>query len=168
MKLRWYIDRVSRMSAREVSSRAGVAVRQRYWANPGRRPSGLRSVLPGPRTAAVALPRTGIVAKPAIIQAADELLAGRWPLFHLRPAIVGERPDWFRDPASGIASAPGTYAFAVPYRDEAAVGNAKYVWELSRPQATTVLAAAWWLTGDARYLEQAEGIAAQTLDPTIV
>ncbi len=154
MRLRWYLDRISRMSAREISSRAGVAIRQRYWADASRRPRGLRSVVPGPRTAAVALPRPDILAAPAVIRAADELLAGRWPLFHLRPAIVGERPDWFRDPASGIASTPGTYAFAVPYRDEAAAGNAKYVWELSRHQATTVLASAWWLTGHERYAER--------------
>ena len=154
MKLRWYLDRVSRMSAGEIASRAGVAARQRYWASPRRRPNGLRSVLPGARTAAVALVRPSPVDAPAVIRAADELLAGRWPLFHLRPAVVGEQPDWFRDPASGVASAPDTYAFAVPYRDETAVGNAKYVWELSRHQATTVLAAAWWLTGDDRYAER--------------
>ncbi len=152
MKLRWYLDRISRMSAGEISSRAGVAVRQRYWASARRRPDGLRSVR-GPRGAAVALARQPVSA-PAVIAAADELMAGRWPLFHLRPAMVGEQPDWFRDPASGVASAPDTYAFAVPYRDEAAVGNAKYVWELSRHQATTVLAAAWWLTGDDRYAER--------------
>ena len=153
MKLRWYLDRVSRMSVGEISSRAGVAVRQRYWASPGRRPEGMRSVLPGARTATVALARSAIDA-PAVLAAADELLAGRWPLFHLRPALVGELPNWFRDPASGIVSDAGTYAFDVPYRDEALVGNAKYVWELSRHQATTVLAVAWWLTGDDRYAER--------------
>ena len=153
MMWRWYVDRLSRMSVGEISSRAGVAVRQRYWASKRRRPDGLRSVLPGPRTATVALKRPSLEAQ-AAVAAADELMAGRWPLFHLRPAIVGERPDWFRDPASGIASEPGIYAFAVPYRDEAQVGNAKYVWELSRHQATTVLASAWWLTGDDRYAER--------------
>lgn len=154
MKLRWYLDRVSRMSPAEIGSRAGVAVRQRYWANSRRRPDGLRSVLPGVRQAAVALERPGPAGARAVVAAADGLLSGRWKLFHLRPALVGERPDWFRDPASGAASCPATYAFAVPYRDEAAVGNAKYVWELSRHQATTVLASAWWLTGDDRYAER--------------
>ena len=32
-------------------------------------------------------------------------------------------------------------------------GNVKEVWELSRHQHLTVLAAAWWLTGDERYAE---------------
>ncbi len=153
MKLRWYLDRVGRMSAAEIASRFGIAIRQRHWASARRRPDGLRSVLPGSRQAAVALARHP-VSVPAVIAAAKEFLAGRWPLFHLRPALVGDIPDWFRDPASGITSDPKIYAFDVPYRDEAAVGNAKYVWELSRHQATTVLAAAWWLGGDERYAER--------------
>ncbi len=37
-------------------------------------------------------------------------------------------------------------------------GNVKQVWELSRHHHLTVLAAAWWLTGDERY---AEAVAAQ-------
>jgi len=153
VRLRWYVDRIRRMSLGEILSRAGVALQQRYWSRASRRPNGLGRVLPGRREAAVALERHPIEA-PAVVVAADRLMAGQWPLFHLRPALIGEQPDWFRDPASGIASAPHTYAFAVPYREEAAVGNAKYVWELSRHQATTVLAAAWWLTGDDRYAER--------------
>ena len=43
---------------------------------------------------------------PAVIAAADMLLAGEWPIFHLQPASVGEVPDWFRDPSTGRASAP--------------------------------------------------------------
>ncbi|RZM08416.1 MAG: heparinase, partial [Sphingomonas sp.] len=153
MKLRWYLQRVGRMSAGEIASRFGVAIRHRHWASAWRRPDGLRSVLPGRREAAVALARHPVT-MPAVIAAADDLLAGRWPLFHLRPASMGEIPDWFRDPASGITSDAKTYAFDVPYRDEAVVGNAKYAWELSRHQAITMLAAAWWLGGDERYADR--------------
>ena len=153
MRLRWYLDRVGQMSAGEIAARVGVAIRQRHWASARRRPDGLRSVLPGHRDAAVVLARHP-TAVPTVIEAADALLAGRWPLFHLHPALVGEIPDWFRDPASGISSDAGTYAFDVPYRDEAVVGNAKYAWELSRHQVITVLAAAWWLGGDERYADR--------------
>ena len=96
----------------------------------------------------------GAPASRAVIAAADRLMAGEWPVFHLRDAEVGEAPDWFRDPLTGMTSGPGTYAFEVPYRDEATVGNIKYLWEMSRHQATTLLAAAWWITGEERYAER--------------
>ena len=155
MKLRWYLDRVSRMSVGEIASRGGVAVRQRYWRDARRRPDGMSQMLLGTREARVELAR-GVAAPAtmrATVAAAEALLAGQWPIFALRPAAVGVRPDWQRDPASGVAGSAGVYAFDVPYRDEALVGNAKYVWELSRHQATTVLASAWWLTGEERFAE---------------
>ncbi len=43
----------------------------------------------------------------------------------------------------------------MPYRDEARVGNIKFVWELSRHQPATLLACAWWITGDPAYAERA-------------
>jgi hypothetical protein len=90
----------------------------------------------------------------AVIAAADGLLAGEWKLFHLRLTGLAPEPDWFRDPLTGtVAPRTGT-AFGVPYRDEAAVGNIKFVWELSRHQATTLLACAWWLTGRDEYAER--------------
>jgi hypothetical protein len=46
----------------------------------------------------------------------------------------------------------------VDHRDEAVTGNVKAVWELSRHHHLTVLAGAWWLTGDDRY---ADVVAAQ-------
>ncbi|HET7822296.1 MAG TPA: alginate lyase family protein, partial [Ornithinibacter sp.] len=49
-------------------------------------------------------------------------------------------------------------AFRVDHRDETVTGNVKSVWELSRHHHLTVLAAAYWLTGDSRY---ADVVAAQ-------
>ena len=159
MKLAWYVHRLGRMSVDEVSARVQVAARQRYWANPGRRPSGLETLRPGPRRAEAALrraqaPQRTSAGAAAVIAAADRLMGGQWPVFHLRDATVGQVPDWFRDPLTGRVAPAGTYAFAVPYRDEGKVGNIKYVWELSRHQATTMLACAWWLTGEDRYAER--------------
>ena len=146
------------MSAAEVSARVQIAARQYYWLTPSRRPDGLERLRPVVRRAAVTLPRAaGPPAGPArdaVIAAAERLLAGQWPIFHLQPAEVGAVPEWFRDPLTGRIAPPDTYAFAVPYRDEAKVGNIKYVWEMSRHQATTLLACAWWLTGDARFAER--------------
>ena len=159
MRLGWYVRRLGRMSPAELPGRVGTAVRQRAWASPARRPGGLDRLLPGERSATVALRRAdapapespGVV---ALVAAADQLLAGSWPVFHLQ-APVDAAPDWFGDPLTGRTAPHDTYAFTVPYRDENRVGNVKFVWELSRHQAASALAAAWWATGDDRYAERA-------------
>ena len=157
MRLGWYLHRLRRMSAAEVLARVQVTAWQRYWANSHRRPNGLRTLHRGRRTATVALRRddapSGTSAASLAIAAADRLLAGEWPIFHLDHAAIGA-PDWFRDPLTGIAAPRDRYAFTVSYRDENQVGNIKFVWELSRHQATTVLASAWWLSGNPAYAER--------------
>ena len=60
-------------------------------------------------------------------------------------------PDWFLDPVTGQRAPDTRFAFAVNHRDEASTGNVKQVWEMSRHHHLTVLAAAWWLTGEDRY-----------------
>lgn len=159
MRLGWYLSRLRRMSAAEISGRVHVAVRQRYWSVPALRPAALGSVLAGARHSPVTLSRTMAPAPEAasaraVVLAAERLLAGEWPIFDLRPAVVGAAPDWFRDPLTGRETSSDIYAFDVPYRQEERVGNIKYLWELSRHQATTVLASAWWITGDDRYADR--------------
>ena len=65
-----------------------------------------------------------------------------------------ERPDWFYDPVTGRRSAPDAYAFSLDQRDESAVGNIKQVWEVNRLQHLTLLAVAWYLTGEDAYAER--------------
>jgi hypothetical protein len=65
-----------------------------------------------------------------------------------------ERPDWFYDPVTGSRSAPDKYAFALNQRDESAVGNIKQVWEVNRLQHLTLLAVAWYLTGEEAYAQR--------------
>ena len=62
-------------------------------------------------------------------------------------------PDWFLDPVTGRRAPDRRFAFAINHRDEGETGNVKQVWEMSRHHHLTVLAAAWWLTGDDRYAE---------------
>ena len=57
-------------------------------------------------------------------------------------------PDWSLDPKTGRRAPTDAYAFDVPYRDEHAVGDVKQLWEPSRHQHLTVLAAAYAVTGD--------------------
>ena len=47
-------------------------------------------------------------------------------------------PDWSLDPDTGRRAPDRSYCFAVDHRDTSAVGNVKYVWELSRHEHLTV------------------------------
>ncbi|MEU3502358.1 alginate lyase family protein [Streptomyces hundungensis] len=62
-------------------------------------------------------------------------------------------PDWWYDPKTGRRAGHG-HAFDVPYRDESVVGDIKQIWEPSRHQYLTVLAAAYAITGEDRYAER--------------
>ncbi|WP_327318824.1 heparinase II/III family protein [Streptomyces sp. NBC_01235] len=148
----WYLRRLSRMGPREVGGRVGDAVRRRRW----------RSALPdcpsvtGARFTAV-LPAGAVAAVPPdaakrLIAEADRLMSGHAEYFGVdRDDLVD--PDWWYDPKTG-RRAPWGYAFDVPYRDEDAVGDIKQIWEPSRHQYLTVLAAAYAVTGDERYAER--------------
>ena len=157
MNARWYLRRLTRMSPGEVYARAADAGRQRLWSRRAARPLPLPPLCAGLRKTAAGLQRNQApdgAAAEAVVAAADKLLAGEWPLFHLRLTGVAEEPDWFRDPLTGTIAPRTGVGFFVPFRDEAAVGNIKFVWELSRHQATTLLACAWWLTGREVYAER--------------
>ena len=52
-------------------------------------------------------------------------------------------------PVTGQRAPADRYAFRIKHRSEAETGNVKQIWELSRHQHLTVLAAAWFLTRDA-------------------
>jgi hypothetical protein len=145
------------MSPGEAARRGQALVRQWWWSAESRRPDLLATVLPGAREARFLLPRSGGVsneAETAVLEAAEALLRGEWRLFHLRLADLPAEMDWSRDPLTG-RRAPPVYCFDVPYRNEDAVGNIKFVWEMSRHQPVTLLACAWWLSGDDRFAESA-------------
>ncbi|MFD9325000.1 alginate lyase family protein [Streptomyces sp. NPDC060065] len=152
MSVGWYLRRLSRMGPREVGGRAGDAVRRRRW----------RSARPdcpsvtGARFTAV-LPAGTIAAIPPdaakrLIAEADRLMDGHAEYFGVVRDDLTD-PDWWCDPKTG-RRAPSGYAFDVPYRNEDAVGDIKQIWELSRHQYLTVLAAAYAITGNERYAER--------------
>ncbi|MBP8533470.1 alginate lyase family protein [Streptomyces sp. MK37H] len=152
MSAGWYLRRLSRMGPREVGGRVGDAVRRRRW----------RSALPdcpsvtGARFTAV-LPAGTIAAVPPdaakrLIAEADRLMAGHAEYFGVDRDDLAD-PDWWYDPKTG-RRAPSGYAFDVPYRNEDAVGDIKQIWEPSRHQYLTQLAAAYAITGDERYAER--------------
>ncbi|MEU1271733.1 alginate lyase family protein [Streptomyces sp. NPDC005799] len=152
MSAGWYLRRLSRMGPQEVAGRVGDAVRRRRWR--GAPPEG--PGVTGGRFTAV-LPAGTIAALPPdavkrLVADADRLMDGHAEFFGVVRDDLTD-PDWWFDPKTG-RRAPAGYAFDVPYRSEDAVGDIKQIWEPSRHQYLTQLAAAYAVTGDERYAER--------------
>ncbi len=151
----WYLWRLSRMGPQEIVGRVVTAARIRRWRG---RLDTLASAgsdwLPERRFTA-ALP-DGVVAtvpdnaRTRLTKTADRLMDGYADYFGVtRDDLVS--PDWSFDPRTGRRAPADVYAFDINYRDEQAVGDIKQLWEPSRHQHLTILAAAFALTGDDRY-----------------
>lgn len=85
-------------------------------------------------------------------QAADEILNGRLPVFALHDNKFPPSSDWNRDPLTGT-KAPLSFGKTLNYRDEAIVGDIKYLWEPNRHLHLVTLAQAYNLTKEHRYLD---------------
>ncbi|MEV5548331.1 alginate lyase family protein [Streptomyces sp. NPDC052309] len=152
MSAGWYLRRLSRMGPQEVAGRVGDAVRRRLWRSarpdcPSVTGAGFTAVLPAGTTAAVPPD-----AAKRLVAEADRLMYGHAEFFGVVRDDLAD-PDWWYDPKTG-RRAPWGYAFDVPYRDEDAVGDIKQIWEPSRHQYLTQLAAAYAITGNERYAER--------------
>lgn len=86
------------------------------------------------------------------IAAAERILQGRYDVFAQRDTALGFPPDWNRDPKSGRC-APMVFGRTLNYRDEALVGDIKYLWEINRHLEIVTLAQAYHLDGDRRFAE---------------
>lgn len=157
MNLGWYALRLASMSPAEVAGRAHDELIRRRW-----RRRQVTDADADPTSTPVArpafaarLPRDGdAVPEEACVrlkEAAEGLLGGRWPIFGYERDDMAPAPDWFLDPATGRRAPERAYCFDIDYREPGAVGNVKQVWEPSRHQHLTVLAAAYHLHGDERY-----------------
>ena len=160
-RLGWYARRVARMSPAEMAWRTRDQVIQAAWSRrqvtrdmldaATRAPAGERAfaaVLP-PGAAARIPEEAGM----ALLDSADRLLRGEWEILGVQRTDLAQ-PDWFRDPVTDRRSAPDRYAFRIDHRSEDQVGNVKQVWEVSRLQHLTVLAAAWYLSRDDKYADR--------------
>ena len=153
------------MSPAEIAWRVREQAIRRAWARRQVRPGQVASLPPLRGAAGGASARFTAVLPPArrrlcpsrpgtaIIADADRLLKGEWEMLGVVRTDM-EQPDWFHDPVTGRRSAPEAYAFRINQRDEAAVGNIKQVWEVNRLQHLTLLATAWYLTGEDAYAER--------------
>jgi hypothetical protein len=93
-------------------------------------------------------------ARRGVMAAADEIMGGTWLVLGSERRDM-EDPDWFFDPLTGMRAPQADYCFTINHRAEDVTGNVKQIWELSRMQHVTVLAAAFALSGDERYAERA-------------
>jgi len=155
MDIAWYLRRLRRMSPEEIGARLRAAAIQQAWRVGGKG---------GPVVGTIAwagkpLPKDSAAFDPEavlhLIGAADAVMAGRWDVFGRNFDTSVADPDWHRDVRSGIRFDPAMYCFDVPYRDAARVGDVKSVWEPSRLHHVTLLAAAFHVSGDARYAAHA-------------
>ncbi|MEV7237466.1 alginate lyase family protein [Streptomyces sp. NPDC051020] len=152
MSAGWYLRRLSRMRPREVGGRVGDTVRRRRWRSA---PPDCPDVTGARFTASLPAGAVDAVAPDAakrLVAEADRLMAGHAEFFGVERDDLAD-PDWWYDPKTG-RRAPEGYAFDVPYRSEEQVGDIKQIWEPSRHQYLTVLAAAYAIAGDERYAER--------------
>jgi Heparinase II/III-like protein/Heparinase II/III N-terminus len=148
MNLRWALNRMRAMGARELAHRGTQFMHgrlQRAGLDRARaQPAGPQRGKPWLNT----WPRS-IVAEP-YLTAADRIMAGQFRLFGDREWALGFPPDWNRDPQTGV-HAPLTFGKTINYRSAAIVGNIKYLWEPNRHLELVTLAQAWHLSGEPRY-----------------
>jgi len=160
-QLSWYARRLSRMEPWELAWRARDEALHLAWSRrqvDGRRLGNSRvptvrerqlGVLLSPETAA----RVPAAARDAVLDAADTLMRGEWELLGVTRTDLAQ-PDWFLDPVTGRRAPAGQYAFRINYRREEVTGNVKQVWELSRLQHLTLLATAWFVSGEEAYAQR--------------
>ena len=103
----------------------------------------LRLALPAPEPVAEALRATAY--RESVVATAEDILAHRFPLFGAT-LETGTEIRWRRDYRHNKES--GTEFFRrIPYLNFSAVGDHKFIWELSRHQHLVLLAQAFLLTG---------------------
>ena len=92
-----------------------------------------------------------VASQEACLTAADALLEGCATWFSNEAHEIGSPPDWFLDPASGQRFPDGRqhWSRCKPF----ASADIKCCWELSRWGWAPLLARAWRLSGDSRYLD---------------
>ena len=157
-RIGWYARRATRMSPAEMAWRARDQALRAAWSRRQVRREDIPAIMSAPggtrRFTAVLPPgaaeRVPDGAKAALLEAADRLMKGEWEVLGVvRTDLVA--PDWFGDPVTGRRSPPDRYAFQINHRSEEQTGNVKQVWEISRLQHLTLLATAWFVTGDEAY-----------------
>jgi hypothetical protein len=88
-----------------------------------------------------------------IVGQADQIVRHRFDLLGYTDLEYGNPIDWHLDLVHG-KRAPKKLFYRVPYLDFREVGDSKVTWELNRHQHFVILAKAYRLTGDVRYVDE--------------
>jgi len=88
----------------------------------------------------------------SVLTEADELLKGRANYFSVHAHDIGNPPNWFLNPFQNKRHPQSTLHWSEIADFNAEAGDIKVVWEMSRFSWAGVLARAWRISGDARYL----------------
>jgi hypothetical protein len=151
MPFSWYLHRLLSMSLGETFWRLRNVVLCLLW----RKRGGVN--WPVPRCVAYPAPAalpTRVAEVDALVGTAEDIMAGKWLVFGSVLLQTGSVPDWHCDPLTR-RRVPLSYFATIRYRDEAQVGNIKYLWEGSRLHHVTLLASAYYATGHPKYAERA-------------
>lgn len=146
----WYWRRLGRMSAAEITYRAGKIITtqaQSFGMGIATYPLAPKKIVPTPSPWFTFTPPE---ANP-YLAAADRILRGEFDVFALERAQLGFPPIWNRDPSTGI-DAPLQFGKKMDYRDAELVGDIKYLWEPNRQLEFVTLAQAYSANQDERYL----------------
>jgi hypothetical protein len=159
--IRWKLHRLKAMDAGEIFYRVRQAV------NAQSEKAGIGLAQPAEPAGTIGKPWLGEPAREfdqvVYCVAADRVLAGRYDLFALRDIDLGFPPQWNSDPKTGTKAAL-VFGKTLNYRDERLVGDIKYLWEPNRHAELVTLAQAWWLTGEAKYIDGCRSLLGSWLD----
>ncbi len=147
--LGWYVNRLRAMSPAEIGGRVGRQVRFAL-----ERAGFFRPRPPEPAvdpTVDLRWPVPAQVDTASYLAVADRILRSQFEFFGERFDLSGGI-DWNRDPKTGVV-APLSFGKTLNYRDQAVVGDIKYLWEINRHLDLVPLAQAYALTGERRYLD---------------
>ncbi len=143
------------MGPGEVLHRSQDALRRRVWRHrPPEQPKPVQAGWSRPVVPADLASGVDEGSRAALVAEAEELLAGRWTMFGRDRSDMTEDLDYFVDFVSGTRAPDDRYSLAIDHRNEAKVGNVKFVWEAARHQHLSLLAAAFAVTGDDRFAKR--------------
>jgi hypothetical protein len=150
-RMTWMVNRLRCMSVAEV----GYRVQQAAVTKLAKRLDGAAPPVATPRALTLRLqgaPALAAAEREALLQDAENILAGHVQLFSSRRFDVGVPPAWNRDPESGVTG-PSIFSADIDVGDRDRVGDIKHVWELNRHLHLVRLAQAWAVTGEARWIQ---------------
>jgi len=88
-----------------------------------------------------------------IVHRAERICQGRFDLLGYRNLDFGQEIDWHFDPVHGKRISRKPF-FQIPYLDFDEVGDSKIIWELNRHQHFVMLAKAYRITGDDKFVNE--------------